>query len=344
MTMRALILQEPGKFELIEVPEINPEELGPEEVLVKVCHVGLCGTDIHAYHGRQPFFSYPRILGHELGVKVIATGEGVKDLEEGQNCSVEAYLCEPGDRAYARGRTNCTATTKCLGVHVDGAMQDTFILPAEKLQPSKLPTRSLALVEPLCIGHHAVERACLYGDETVAVIGMGPIGLGVATFASLLGVDVVVLDVSRERLEAAAKMIPGIRTVQVDPATPLVDTWAGTGLENPEVVWDCTGNKASMEAAVELPTNGGKIVFVGIYNGDLTFSDPDFHRRELSILASRNATAANFKEVIRLIEEGKVDPDQWITHECSADQFTEVLPAWLSPGSGLLKGVIQFND
>jgi 2-desacetyl-2-hydroxyethyl bacteriochlorophyllide A dehydrogenase len=343
LMMRAIRLTTPGQFDRIELPDIDPGTIGPSDAHVKICHLGVCGTDIHAYHGRQPFFDYPRILGHELGVEVLAVGDKVKNVRPGDRCSVEAYFCEPGDKAYERGKTNCTATTKCLGVHIDGGMRDFMILPADKLQPSTLPTRSLALVEPLCIGHHAVERAGLKGDETCAVIGLGPIGLGVATFASLSGARVVAMDVSEERLAKAREMIPGIRIQLVDPSQPLQQSWQATGLEGPEVVWDCTGNKASMEAAVELPVNGGSIVFVGIYNGELSFSDPDFHRRELSILASRNATARNFQDVIRLMEEGKVNPDQWITHECDADDFAAVFEDWLSPGSGLLKGVIQFK-
>ena len=341
--MRALRLREPGHFDLIELPEVGPSDLGPEEALVRVCHVGLCGTDIHAFHGRQPFFDYPRILGHELGVEVMAVGEAVTALQPGTRCAVEAYFSGPADRAFARGLTNCSVSTKCLGVHVDGGMRDVYILPANKLHPSTLPTRSLALVEPLCIGHHAVERANLHGDEVGAVIGMGPIGLGVVQFARLAGVDLTAVDISEQRLATARRLFPGLKTLRVDPDQSLRELWEATGAEDPEVVWDCTGNKASMESAIGLPTNGGKIILVGIYKGTLTFSDPDFHRRELDILASRNARAVNFRSVINLMESGLVNADTWITHECEAADFPAKLPAWLAPDSGLLKGVIQFK-
>lgn len=341
--MRALSLRQPGHFDLIELPAPGPSDLAPDEALVRVCHVGLCGTDIHAFHGRQPFFNYPRILGHELGVEVMAVGGAVEGVEPGMRCAVEAYFSEPGDRAFARGLTNCSASTKCLGVHVDGGMRDVYILPANKLHPSTLPTRSLALVEPLCIGHHAVERASLHGDEVAAVIGMGPIGLGVVQFARLAGVDLTAMDISEERLATARCLFPGLKTLTVETGPSLRELWEATGAEDPEVVWDCTGNQASMEAAIGLPANGGKIILVGIYKGTLTFSDPDFHRRELSILASRNARAGNFRSVINLMESGLVQADPWITHECGAAEFPAKLPAWLAPGSGLLKGVIHFN-
>lgn len=340
--MKAIHLKEPGSFELIELPEPKRGDLGPEAVLVRIGHVGLCGTDIHAYRGRQPFFSYPRILGHELGVEILAVGESVEGLEPGLNCAVEAYLSEPVDRAHSRGRTNCSRSTQCLGVHVDGGMRERMMLPARLLHPSTLSTRSLALVETLCIGHHAVERARLIGDETVAVIGMGPIGLGVVQFARLSGARVVAMDISEARLGKVAGLYPGLQTLRVDPEAGLLQTWAATGDEPPEVVWDCTGNKQSMEAAFGLPDFGGKLVLVGLFKGELTFADPDFHRRELDVLATRNATATNFRSVIHLMESGLVDADPWITHECEPEDFPERIESWLKPEAGLLKGVIRF--
>jgi len=340
--MKAIRLQAPGAFELIELPEVEASQLKAGEAVVRIRYVGVCGTDIHAYHGRQPFFSYPRILGHELGVEVEAVGPGVSHVNPGQRCSVEAYLSEPGDRAFARGKTNCSASTKCLGVHVDGGMRERLVLPANKLHPSTLPTRSLALVETLCIGHHAVERAGLIGDETAAVIGMGPIGLGVLQFARLAGTQAVAVDVSAERLDKAKALYPGLSTLQLQPGASLLDSWKAAGYELPEVVWDCTGNKQSMEASMGLPNFGGRMVLVGIFNGDLSFNHPDIHKRELSLLCSRNATAVNFRSVIHLMECGLVDPDAWITHECDFAEFPGLIDQWLSPGSGLLKGVIRF--
>lgn len=342
--MKAIRLIEPGSFELTDLPEIEPAALGPGEALVSIHHVGVCGTDIHAYHGRQPFFSYPRILGHELGVEVEAVGAGVTNVRPGQRCAVEAYLSEAGDRAFSRGKTNCSSSTKCLGVHVDGGMRERFVLPADKLHPSNLPTRSLALVETLCIGHHAVERATLIGDETVAVIGMGPIGLGVLQFARIAGTRVVAVDISAERLQKAKDLYPGLATLQLKSSDSLVDTWKASEAELPEVVWDCTGNKQSMEASMGLPTFGGKFVLVGIYNGELTFNHPDIHKRELSLLCSRNATAVNFRSVIHLMESGLVNPDDWITHECEYAAFPHIMDQWLRPDSGLLKGVVRFSN
>lgn len=339
--MNTVILKEPGLFVFEQTPE--PPKPGPDEVLVRVKHVGICGTDIHAYHGRQPFFDYPRITGHELGVIIHELGEGVEGFEVGQKCSVEAYLAKPGDLAFSRGKTNCTSTTQCMGVHVDGGMRELFIVPADKLHPSELCTEHLALVEMLCIGNHAVERAALEGDEFIAVIGAGPIGLGAIQFAQQPGAKVVAVDISQDRLTKCKEAFPHVETFCIEAnGEPLVDAFKARFGFLPEVVIECTGNKQSMEAAILLPDFGGRIVMVGIYAGDLVFSDPDFHKRELSIIGSRNATARNFKDVISQLEAGKVNPNTWITHRCAAAEFPGLIEDWLKPESGLIKGIVSF--
>ncbi len=338
--MDTLRLVEPGRFEFTQTEFV--EDRGEGIATVRVRHVGLCGTDIHAYAGRQPFFDYPRILGHELGVEIETLLGDCGGLEPGMRCSVEPYLAETGDRAFARGKTNCAASTRCLGVHVDGGMRERISLPARLLHPSSEPTDRLALVETLCIGHHAVERAALEGDERVAVVGMGPIGLGVALFARLEGASVVCIDISETRLEKAQELVAGVEMLKLEAGSSLSESWDRSCGERPEVVWDCTGNKGSMEASIELPGFGGRMVLVGIHNGEIAFSDPSFHKRELSLIGSRNARANNFKQVIGHMETGRIDVSPWITHRCAASAFPSEVDRWLKPGSGLLKGIIEF--
>lgn len=339
--MLTIRLEEPKRFEILDTAE--PDSPGPDEVLVRIEHVGVCGTDIHAYHGRQPFFSYPRILGHELGVVIEEVGKGVETLAPGDRCSVEPYLAAPGDRAFERGKTNCSSSTQCLGVHVDGGMRERIILPSGKLHKSDiLDTRSLALVEMLSIGSHAVERSTLLGDETVAVIGLGPIGLATLQFARSKAGKVVGIDISDQRLRACEGLFPGVHTLKGDPGQSVSEIWSREYGAFPEVVFDCTGSSKSMEQSIELPDYGGRIVLVGLCLDDISFSDPSFHRRELSIISSRNATAANFSEVLESLESGAINADQWITRECSPRSLPDVIEEWIQPDSGLIKGVIRF--
>lgn len=348
--MNTLILQEPGRLEFTQTQP--PAAPGPGEVAVRIRHVGLCGTDLHAYAGNQPFFTYPRILGHELGVEVAAIGQGVTSVGVGDRCAVEPYLnCGTCD-ACVRGRTNCCATLTCLGVHGDGGMRETILLPANKLHRSdRLPLEHLALVETLGIGKHAVDRAGLIGDNlkdsTVAVIGLGPIGLTVIQFALLAGAHVVGLDLSETRRATAKSLYPAIQTLDLQTDQPLADQWQQNDSDAPRnqaprTVFDATGNRHSMQNAFALPGPGGTLVFVGLVLGELTFDDPAFHRKELTLLSSRNSTAKDFREIIEHMEAGRIDVAPWITHRTTAAELPGHFEDWLKPEAAMLKGVVSF--
>lgn len=338
--MKTLTLLKPRSFEIAETPA--PTTPGPGEALIRIHRVGVCGTDIHAFRGEQPFFTYPRILGHELGVEVADVGDGVTHLKPGDRCAVEPYMTCGDCPPCRRGQTNCCESLKCLGVHTDGGMREHIIVPADKLHKSdKLGFDALALVETLGIGKHAVDRAGLQKGDRVAVLGLGPIGLTVATFAQIAGAEVVGVDVSAKRAETARSLL-SIETLVIDTDTPIRDQWTQTHGEAPRVVFDVTGNRHSMQNAFALPGNGGRLVFVGLVLGELTFNDPEFHRKELTLLASRNAVDKDFKQIIALIESGTINLEPWITHRCAAGEMAGVFDDWLKPDAGLLKGVVSF--
>ena len=174
--MQTIVLETPGSFTQVDRPDAPGP--GPGEALVSVRRIGICGTDLHAFRGRQPFFQYPRVLGHELGVEVLAVGEGVEAICPGDRCAIEPYLNCGKCIACRHGKTNCCASLQVLGVHTDGGMCERLIVPASKLHKSlTLTLDQLALVETLGIGAHAVDRAALMAGEVVLVIGAGPIGL-----------------------------------------------------------------------------------------------------------------------------------------------------------------------
>src|SRR5918999_1159958 len=256
--MIAIALEKPGQFMAVDGPPPVP---APGDALVRVHRIGICGTDLHAFAGRQPFFSYPRILGHELGVEVIDPGSDSNGLKAGDRCSVEPYLNCGRCIACRAGRSNCCADLKCLGVHIDGGMRPEIVVPARKLHRSRTLTYDqLALVETLAIGAHAVDRAAIGPDDFVLVIGAGPIGLSVSQFVQVRGATLAVMDVRKSRLafcrrqfDAAHTLVPGADTVE--------ELRSIGGGELPTVVMDATGSAASLARALFLPAQGGGIFF-----------------------------------------------------------------------------------
>ncbi|MGA0869224.1 MAG: zinc-binding alcohol dehydrogenase family protein [Planctomycetota bacterium] len=339
--MDTVRLVEPGRLERFQSEE--PAAPGPGQALVQVRSIGICGTDVHAFFGRQPFFDYPRILGHELGVEVLAVGEGVADLPIGARCAVLPYLECGTCVACRRGRPNCCANLQVMGVHIDGGMRERMLVPADKLffHPD-LTFDQLALVETLGIGAHAVARAGIEAGETVLVVGLGPIGLGALQAARARGAHVVAVDAAASRLRFARDVFGVEQTFEAgeDLETRLMDALGG---DLPTAVLDATGHPGSMNLAPTLCAPSGRVVFVGLHKGDVQFPDALFHRRELTLMASRNGTAAEFREVLDGMARGAIDTAPWITHETRLDRIADDLPLFADPASGVLKAVLRID-
>ena len=338
--MKTIRLEEPGRLQLATADA--PSNPGNGEALVRVHRIGVCGTDIHAFGGKQPFFSYPRILGHELGVEVVSVGPDVTNVKAGDRCSVEPYINCEKCIACRRGKPNCCTDIRVLGVHTDGGMREQFILPARKLHSSSsLSFDQLALVETLGIGAHAVARAGVEAGEFVLVIGAGPIGLAAMQFAVERGAEVIVLDINATRLEFCQKQLGVRHAINGAQENVLEALQRITGNDLPTVVFDATGNPKSMMGSFEFPAHGGRLVFIGLFQGDVTFNDPNFHRRELTVLASRNALPDDFRRIILLMESGRIDTTPWITHRALFDSVSEIFPTWTQPESGVIKAMIE---
>lgn len=340
--MLQISLEKPGHFTATyDAPEPT---LGPGEALVRVHRIGVCGTDLHAFAGKQPFFNYPRILGHELGVEVIDPGSEPHGLKRGDRCSVEPYLNCQRCVACRRGKPNCCTELKVLGVHIDGGMRPLIAVPARKLHRSaKLNYDQLALIETLGIGAHAVERAEMKPEDTVLVIGAGPIGLSVIQFALVTGATLAVMDVSETRLAFCRDQLRVQHTLT--PGTDLpAQLKAVFGGDLPTIVIDATGNSKSMAGTFDLAAHGGRIVFVGLFQGDVTFNDPNFHRRELTICASRNATPDTFRRIIALVEAGRIDTQPWITHRFQLAETATFFPTHIAGNPTVLKAMIEISS
>lgn len=340
--MKAISLEAPKQFKRVDVPA--PERPGPGEALVRVHTVGICGTDIGGYLGKMPFFSYPRIPGHELGVEVLAVADGVTNVKPGDRCSVEPYINCQQCYACRRGHTNCCEMHQTLGVHCDGGLRPRFLVPARKLHVSrKLAFEQLALVETLAIGCHAVDRSALKAEESCLIIGAGPIGLATLEFAKLTGAKIIMLDMNAGRLVFCHRVMGVSHTLQ--PSDQLESQLRElTDGHLPDVVIDATGHSGSMSNAFGLITHAGRLIFVGITTDEVRFRHPVFHRAEGTLLCSRNALSKDFARIIRLIEEGQLDTRPWITHRAAFDELIEVFPGYTKPETGVIKAVVEVGE
>ena len=340
--MKAIRLEQPDQF---KATEINPPaQPGPDEALFKIRRIGICGTDLHAYKGDQPFFSYPRILGHELGVEIIEVGDQITHLKAGDKASIEPYRNTTQDQAVRRGKTNCGEGLTVLGVHEDGGMCEFFTFPAELIHPSAtLDYEQLALVEPLGIGFHAVNRAQLTPEDLVLVVGTGPIGIGTIQAACIHGNPVVAMDINEDRLAFCREKLKVTGTVNALAKDPIAEIRKQFGGDLPTVVLDATGSKKSMENCLNYVAHCGKIVFIGLFQGDFSFHDPYFHRKEMTIMSSRNALPEDFKQIIGLMESGKLDTDPWITHQVHFDEMIHHFDSWLKPENKVIKAMVSLD-
>ncbi len=325
-TVREIVLNQPGEF---AERSVAPPQRSDGEALVRVQRIGVCGTDLGAFAGRQPFFSYPRVLGHELGVEVVEPPDNDHGIRAGDRCAVEPYLSCGHCRACELNRPNCCEDLKVLGVHVDGGMRPLMSVPVSLLHKSEtLSLEQLALVETLGIGAHAVARSQLQKGQTALVVGAGPIGLGLIQFALTTGAEIRVLEQSGPRREFVSQL--GIEILAAFDGT-LAD-----------VVFDATGNPKAMDASFDYVAHGGKLVLVGLVQGRISFDDPQFHRRELTVLSSRNS-CHEFPRIIRMIETGEIDTRPWITHRLDLADVPKQF-ASLPGRPDLVKAVIEVTD
>lgn len=356
----SVVLEAPGRFMVREQDEPGPPGRG--EALVRVLCVGVCGTDVHAYLSEQPLITYPIVLGHELAVEVLALGPGCErfGVAVGDQCTVVPYLSDGECAACRRGLANCCENLEVLGVHHDGGMRESMLVPAEALiQVNDLPPETVCLVEMLSIGAHAVRRAGLELTDTVLVIGGGPVGLSVLSFARPRAARIAVAEVSAARL-AFLQHVGLADAVIVVRSAPAENERARTGSkaaqdtaeravrahfggELPTVVVDATGNARSMQEAPRLLANGGRLVLVGHTRGILSFDNPTLHTRELAILGSRNATRDDFDEVLAALRSRQVGPSRWITHRVGPDALVQQLPGWVGGKSDVVKALVEFG-
>ncbi len=336
--MKTLICSEPGKF---SYGEASLPVRDHDQTLLRLHRVGICGTDLHAFEGTQPYFSYPRILGHELAAEIVETD--APGFAKGDAVTVIPYFNCGKCIACTSGKPNCCATLQVLGVHIDGAMSEYITVPSYSLVHSAgLGYDALALAEPLAIGAHGIRRAGVQAGEYVLVIGAGPIGLGTIEFARVAGGKVIAMDVQQHRLDFCKNNLGIEHLVNAAEGNVHEQLMAITAGQMPTVVIDATGNLKAINNAFQYLAHGGRYVLIGLQKGEIIVSHPEFHKREATLMSSRNATRADFDHVIRNISNGQVRPETYITHRVGFDEVATHFASWLNPANGVIKAMVSF--
>jgi len=337
--MKYIVCDTPGQLSLRE-KDMPIYEQG--KALLKITRVGICGTDLHAFQGNQPFFRYPRILGHELAAEIVEIGNNKQGLEVGDRVIIMPYISCGSCIACTKGKTNCCEAISVLGVHEDGGMQEYYTVSPEILvKANSLTEDEIALVEPLAIGAHAVFRARPEEGETALVIGCGPIGLGLIKQLELAGANVIAMDVQPSRLGFATNIMGINQVILADKDSELEIRKLNAG-ELPTLVFDATGNKTALEKGIHFMSHGGSYILVGLYKGDLTFNHPFLHSHETTLLSSRNATMADILKVKAMLEKGLFPASAFITHRVHFDDMTDHFESWTRAETGVIKALVHF--
>jgi 2-desacetyl-2-hydroxyethyl bacteriochlorophyllide A dehydrogenase len=335
--VRALLCPRPRKLSLVERTAPVAAAGAP---LVRIRRAGVCGTDLHIFEGTQPYFEYPRVIGHELAGEIAAV-VGPSRFRIGQQVTVLPYVACGHCVACRRGKSNCCQSMNVIGVHSDGGLADWLVVPEDNLVDAEgVSIDQAAMAEFLAIGAHAAQRGAVEPGQKALVVGAGPIGLATAIFARSRGGDVTMLDRRADRLAFARQAIGVEQAIEAGEGAR-DRLGALTGGDFFDCVFDCTGSPPAMNAGFALVAHGGSYVLVSIVMGDVTFADPEFHKRETTLLGSRNATRADFETVFAALRSGAIATEALVTHRASLDDAARVFPHWLDPASGVVKALIE---
>lgn len=340
MMNQSIVLEEPRKIAVYDSPMPVPK---PNEVLLKVLYGGLCGSDLNSYRGNFAYTSYPRIPGHEFSAEII-DANGNARLEAGMIVTANPYFNCGECYSCRRKLVNCCVQNQTMGVQRDGAFSKYIAMPAERIIPGDgIDARTLALVEPFCIGYHGVKRAQVQKGERVLVIGAGTIGIFAAMAAKHCGAEVFACDVAAHKLEYAKAC--GIHnTIQNMSAEYLEEqTRKVTNGNYFDVTIEAVGLPATFQNCVDMSAHGGRVVVIGVSKQNCNFAYNVIQRKELKILGSRNALNADFEEVIALIKAERLDLTKVITNQYAFDDFAVAFHVLDTLSNDILKTLIAFS-
>lgn len=335
--MKAVVLTAPGEAVIEDVPEPIRD---PDKLLLRVEMVGLCGTDLNSFRGKNPLITFPRVPGHEIAATVL---EGSARVPAGSLVTVSPYTNCGGCSSCLRGRPNACQDNQTFGVQRDGALTSFIQVPEEKVFPStKLPLRSLCLVEPLTVGFHAVARGRVTADDTVAVFGCGGVGLGAVAGAAFRGARTIAVDMDDLKLQTA-KAAGATDTVNSANADSVEALRSLTGGHGPDVVIEAIGLPQTYRAAVDAVAFTGRVVYIGYAKEPVAFQTDLFVKKEIDILGSRNALPEDFAQVIAMLEAGRFPVDSAISAVAPLEETPTLLRQWSDRPTAFTKIMIAVN-
>lgn len=339
--MKELACIKPG---LLQYKDVPPPMLHPGQAILKIKRIGICGTDLHAYKGTQPFFNYPRVLGHELAADLIEA-DGADGFVPGEAVTFVPYFNCEKCIACRNNKPNCCVNIQVFGVHIDGGMAEYISVPSYALIKGEgLSHEQLALVEPLAIGAHGIRRAAVAKNEFVLVIGAGPIGLGAMQFAQISGAIVIALDINDKRLQFCKEKLYVDHTINASSENVIARLNEITRGDMVPVVIDATGNQKAINNALQYVAHGGRFILIGLQKEEIIFRHPEFHKRETTLMSSRNATREDFGEVIKAMKNGLVNPSVYITQRIKFDDLKEAFETWLYDADNVIKAMVTMDE
>jgi threonine dehydrogenase-like Zn-dependent dehydrogenase len=335
--MKALFITAPGKTEIREIAKPTP---AADEVLLRVRLVGYCGSDLNTFRGRNPMVSLPRIPGHEVAATVEQRGANVPaDIALGTNVTFSPYTNCGKCPSCRRNRPNACQFNQTMGVQRDGALTEFVAVPWRKLYPSgKLSLRELALVEPLTVGFHAVDRGQVAASDVVAVFGCGAIGLGAVSGAAFRKATVIAVDIDDQKLAIASKA--GAAHLVNSARQNLHEALAAIAPSGPDVIIEAIGLPATFRAAVEEVAFTGRVVYIGYAKDEVAYQTKLFVMKEVDIRGSRNALG-DFADVIRMLEQGAFPVQDVITRVVPLEQAGAALRDWDRNAAAVTKILVE---
>ena len=339
--MKAIQISGERQMEIVSVAE---QALKANEVLLRLAYVGFCGSDLNTWLGRNPMVKMPVIPGHEVGAVIEKVGADVPEiLKPGMVVTCNPYTNCGKCASCRNGRVNACEHNETLGVQRNGAMREFIALPWEKVIPAGgLDPRTCALIEPMSVGFHAVNRAQVTDIDTVVVIGCGMVGMGAIVRSALRGATVIAADIDDEKLVLAKEMgaTYAINTKTEDVHARLQEMTGGFG---PDVMIEAVGSPVTYNMAVNEVAFTGRVVCIGYAKTEVSFQTKYFVQKELDIRGSRNAQPSDFRAVIHYLERGTCPVDRLISNEVSPEQAPWAMQQWAENPGKVFRILVRFN-